>query len=156
MLVVNCLADPYIIKLEAKKEIIIEGRSYYISRVIDNRAEKGKKIGVFGKNDLELENVPGEVFMDYISSAFPQNNNAKTPVTLTINSIECSTTSNVLTYKAKVIIEIEINSPAFNGTTYTVRVDNTVERVLPDAKTFAKLIEDNLNDCVKDIKQYIK
>ena len=156
LLIVNCFSEPYIIKLEAKKEIIIEGRTYYISRVIDNRADRSKKIGEFGKKDLVLEDMPEQAFMNYISSAFPHNNNAKTPVTLTINSIECETTSKTLTYVAKVTLEIELNSPAFNGTTYTIRVNNSTERVFPDAKTYSNMIENDLNDCMTDIKQYIK
>ena len=43
----NSFGDPYIIKLKVKKEIVIEGRTYYISRVTDDRDEKGKKIGDF-------------------------------------------------------------------------------------------------------------
>jgi hypothetical protein len=156
LLIANCYADPYIIKLEAKKEIIIEGRSYYVSRVIDNRADRSRKIGEFGKKDLELENVLEESFLNYISTVFPQNNNAKTPVTLTINSIECIAESKTISYKVKVNLEIELNSPAFNGITYTIRVNNTVDRVMPNGKTFSNLIQDDLNDCMKDIKQYIK
>ena len=94
--------------------------------------------------------------MNYILGTFPLSNNTITPVTMTINSIECETTAKSEGYTAKVTIEAEVSSPAFSGNVYTIRVDSSTDRVLPDAKTFAKLIEDDLKDFMSDMKQYFK
>ena len=149
-------SEPIVVKLNPQKEIILSGRTCYISRVLDNRADRTKKIGETSKKDIMMEEMLDATFLNYLLVVFPQNNQAKTQVTMVINSIECENTSGLLTSKIKVNMDVEFISTYFKDATYKVRVSNGVDRVMPDGKTFANLIERNLVDCMKELKDQIK
>ena len=153
----NSFCDPYTVKLNPKKEFIIEGRKYFIDKIVDDRSDKGKVIGTIGsekhRHDLTLENDLESCFYGYLSFVFPKNSRTTTPLTMVVNDINCEYTQDGLKFKAKVTLEVQFIQ---GENSFTSTITNSQNTIISDGKTFSKLLERCLNDAITGLKDNIK
>ncbi len=151
------MATDIIVKLKPKDEVKIENRHFYITKVVDNREDKGKEIGRFTNKKKEtvliLENDLEPYFLYYLSVTYPKNQRTSTPVIMIIHSIECERDAKLLSDKANITMDIEFVSEQTNQSLYKYEVRNGIEKLLSDGRTYGKLIEGNLNDCIKQFSE---
>jgi hypothetical protein len=150
--------DSFTVKLKPKKEVVVEGRTYYIDKVIDARASKSKIIGTIGSEkrskDLVLENDLEPYFYGYLSFVFPKNKNTSQAITLSVNSIVCESNPDGATMKAQVSIEVQFIFQ--DGSILTSKNYNSINTIFPDGKAFGKLLEKCLIDAVSGLKDNLK
>lgn len=156
----NLIAADITVKLKANKEIVLEGRRFYISKVVDSRDTTGKFIARFQhkKNEtvLLLENDLEPYFLYYLSVAYPKSQKTTTPVIMMIHSIELEKDNKFLSEKVNIIMEIEIVSEKTNERLFKYKVSNAIEHPISDGRTYGKLIERNLNDCLTEFNKNFK
>jgi hypothetical protein len=153
----NSFAVDVTVKLKAKGENKLEGRKFYISKVVDNRETKGKEIarieGKASETVLTLENEPEPYFTYFLTVTYPKTERANIPVIMMIHSIECERDSKFLSDKVNITMEIEMVSEKTNQSLFKYRVSNGIQHLISDGRTYGKLIEKDFEDCLKEFNK---
>jgi len=141
---IPAFAQDYVIKLNPIEDTVLQKRNFYFDAVEDGREQnQGKKIvGHFGKNDKTTALLDSDLeafFLSYLAKVYPKRS-SDTPLTLRVNSFECSSTGGMLS-EAKVKLDVDILNSTTNELIVNITLDKT-RQPLMGGKTFGVLIQE--------------